>query len=1121
MLATMAGNAMELQSVLVGLCKAGRTLDKSEVAHCEQLAELVKGHLSHKAADLMRASQNRPLLYSYASDAMGIVVACEAHTSGPQQMTITRKGKVLMEFLMQRGMLKSSTAAGEMAMATLMADPLPLTKGKKAANMFVAASQFHPMLRKSGHQHICISHAAFDRLLIVPLDRLMKQRRAAFYSPLHGPTISGNTTLLQLMDWHVTTGCCLHDSSNGLKWGTVPYARPGVVEDLHISIESLRNGFGFIHPHIGLFLSRHLRYSAAQIDEEEVAQFWTTLGVEPQWLEELCHINPRWRDGSLWVNEALQQDPSGFDRVSSMILYMLQWKQFSATRWATVGSACRYLMRSLSVGLEQLVKLTKEDPNVSEVHLAGFARCRFLVKKYACVASVAAFPLEAFLLEVMEDDRLCRNLPALEACVLEELSCLERISNASWDRLAEVVQDCSGSQLQSAALLSAHASVAFLDKRVFQVARGFPWKLTQGDIAANLEALSESNAAVADPTTAQIKSLLGLGYNRAALVDAVALLREVPWSTLGVEQAHGSVACIHKLHKGCGVETITCRALLHQARHLFVPSPEATKDEQAKVRIERLRRSAKRPVSARNLFFKDFVAGVAPADAVDSGAAGSRWQLQALTHSQQAFDLLDPSSTHAYTNLAQQATLRKQKRLQEDIEHEMAARSLKQARAQEAAETLGKTSHTSNCRFDRSDFESMRAELAAGKYERSEVKALRAKCLEAPGQLTAQQLGVLDSFAVEPLTKDPPMPDWAKVVCNHREAFHGCALLAASEDYTHTKAYLVMYALKSPMTAMFLTLDFVNAKVPVIAGVPFEELQFKVASYYVHNYTYAQGAYIAAQGLPFEGAGDEIFVLDDLTFMGDTWLCTNAPFVPFKVFTAHLPAPSKAKAEGDRKPAQRSSISSELLVQFPWLADYLPQARGKASSASASTSPGQHEQVASAKGDHAFARAAEAEPGEATTEEAVDSAWAALEQRRQEWANAPSEVGDHFSVQLRGGPLATQRKAMPYESVVAIAKAGAPRKWAETYHMGKQISFAVKKFGAAAAHAMALEWRRRCEFYYQMWLSQSEKNYMYTPADLASYEEDFDWTSFMGELDVESPNWQRASQVMAMQPRLA
>ena len=44
---------------------------------------------------------------------------------------------------------------------------------------------------------------------------------------------------------------------------------------------------------------------------------------------------------------------------------------------------------------------------------------------------------------------------------------------------------------------------------------------------------------------------------------------------------------------------------------------------------------------------------------------------------------------------------------------------------------------------------------------------------------------------------------------------------------------------------------------------------------------------------------------------------------------------------------------------------------------------------------------------------------------------------------------------------------------------------------------------------------------MYTPADLASYEEDFDWISFICELDVESSTWHRASQVMAMQPRLA
>jgi hypothetical protein len=704
--------------------------------------------------------------------------------------------------------------------------------------------------------------------------------------------------------------------------------------------------------------------------------------------------------------------------------------------------------------------------------------------------------------------------------VLEELDCLDNIGQAAWDRLAEVVQDCSGSELQTAALLSARASAAFLTKRVFHVARGLPWKLAQGDVAANLEALDNSSDAVTDPTTAQIKSLLALGFNRTALADAVTLLREVPWSTLGVEQAHGSVACIHKLHRGCGVETITCRALLHQARHLFVPSPEAKAEEKAKAQLEKLRRSAKKSVSARNLFFKDFVAAVMPADA-DSAPAGNVAAREALLHSQKAFDMLDPSAARAYTNLAQQATLQRAKRLQEDIEHEAAARRLKQARAQEAAQTLGKTSHASNCRFGHSDFEAMLAELDTGKYRRAEVKASRAKCLEAPGPLTDKQLEVLDSFGVEPLAKELPIPEWAKVVCNHRDAFHGCVLLAASED-APAKAYLVMYALKSPLTAMFLTLAPVAAKVRAIAGVPLEELQFKVASYYVHNFTYSQGAYAAAQELPFESDGADIFVLEDLSFMGGTWLCTNAPLVPFNVFTAHLPAPSKAKAEGSRKPAQRFSISKELLEQYPWLAEYLPQARGKASAASASNALAEQQQAASALGGDAFLSRPEckAEPGEAFTEESVDRAWAVLEEKRLEWANASTEIGDNFSVQLRGGGSSSS-KAVPHESVVASAKAGAPRKWAETYHMGKQTSFAVKKYGAVAAHAMALEWCRKCEFFYQMWCSQSERNYMYTPADLASYDEGYDWTSFMADLDVDSHTWSRASQVMALQPRLA
>ncbi len=43
------------------------------------------------------------------------------------------------------------------------------------------------------------------------------------------------------------------------------------------------------------------------------------------------------------------------------------------------------------------------------------------VRHYACVAAMAAFPVEAVLLELLRDDRLARNAEALQSNLEEEL----------------------------------------------------------------------------------------------------------------------------------------------------------------------------------------------------------------------------------------------------------------------------------------------------------------------------------------------------------------------------------------------------------------------------------------------------------------------------------------------------------------------------------------------------------------------------------------------------------------------------------------------------------------------------------------------------------------------------
>ena len=68
---------------------------------------------------------------------------------------------------------------------------------------------------------------------------------------------------------------------------------------------------------------------------------------------------------------------------------------------------------------------------------------------------------------------------------------------------------------------------------------------------------------------------------------------------------------------------------------------------------------------------------------------------------------------------------------------------------------------------------------------------------------------------------------------------------------------------------------------------------------------------------------------------------------------------------------------------------------------------------------------------------------------------------------------------------------------------------------------MALEWCRRCEFFYQMWCSQKAPDYIYTPEDFASYDEDESWQSFMFDLDVGTAAFMRASNLVALRPKLA
>ena len=79
---------------------------------------------------------------------------------------------------------------------------------------------------------------------------------------------------------------------------------------------------------------------------------------------------------------------------------------FTATRWLTIGDSCRTLVRGFASGIHDLVGRCLADPKNSTYYLGGWSRMGVQLRRFLITAGLVAYPLDAFLIESFEDDRV-------------------------------------------------------------------------------------------------------------------------------------------------------------------------------------------------------------------------------------------------------------------------------------------------------------------------------------------------------------------------------------------------------------------------------------------------------------------------------------------------------------------------------------------------------------------------------------------------------------------------------------------------------------------------------------------------------------------------------------------
>ena len=302
--------------------KATKVYRGHEFDVAKKLAVVLRDFFKEQARTVVAKANGRPLLFSYSSD--GTAYLCsEQATCMLAESKHHRDGRVLCEFLMERGCLRTRLAIGEVLSCILVAAPRLLLHGKDAWTQFSAACEFTPTVRSMGHRGIVVHSLSFDRAMHDSLSQKLKARLVAVYDDSMGLDLGEETHLLSLLDWTVAMADPFHDFQNAMRWGVASLSSPSLLSDFYIVLSSLRNSFSVLLKNLPEFVWTNLAFRPVAANAESVAAFWRAMGVPPDMLDAVCAVDPQWRSGRLMVAPEVREKAIYVDTLCDTLLFLL------------------------------------------------------------------------------------------------------------------------------------------------------------------------------------------------------------------------------------------------------------------------------------------------------------------------------------------------------------------------------------------------------------------------------------------------------------------------------------------------------------------------------------------------------------------------------------------------------------------------------------------------------------------------------------------------------------------------------------------------------------------------------------------------------------------------------
>ncbi len=461
-----------------------------------RLVQIAQDKMTLQYRNLVTAAGNRPLLYSYSSDATPALTQKAFISKAAGVRPTRREFSEGVEYLLQTAWVKTTDPVGYPVQMVLMKQCVPLTEKKTALEEFTAYNRFAHHPRMLGHGGILLMHYCFDRQMYSALSRLARQKSELYYDILSGgrPRTPDNK-LKQIKEIVLSTACCAHDVQNALKWSMQPIADKGsdVHKALYVSLSALRQAFNLLVQKLPAFVSGRLTPVVDLVyDDESWYQFFMCMGVEDTLARRLCEMGLHYADKQLKLRHTFGTMPDLVPHVVALLTSLFTFKQFTDSRWLTIGCSCRTFVASHALGLADLVALVRADPAMSDYYMGGYGFTNQHVLQYATTAAMASHVGDTALRTLVEDDRLARNVGGLVQKLREEMFYVQNLPMEVY-RIAAATDGSSAGLLRSNVVKAGWVQASFFHMRALKDAQKYPWRLCQGDnILANLEEFAKA-----------------------------------------------------------------------------------------------------------------------------------------------------------------------------------------------------------------------------------------------------------------------------------------------------------------------------------------------------------------------------------------------------------------------------------------------------------------------------------------------------------------------------------------------------------------------------------------------------------------------------------------------------